>query len=251
MTRCLIFVLCALTLQAQSLEIAPTFNSGAMVSCGSVKVLLDTVFLGIDGYQRPSAGDVENMKLARPPYDGPLLLLFTHNHPDHFHSETVASLLAANSRARLVATLQIAGPLSARFPNQVHVVRQGEAWSGQGIEVRFLPLQHSGARWASLENTGHLVSLCGQTVFHPGDADLVDANFARALAHQPAIDTALVPAWYLAYRDGQRIVEQHLRAKRYFALHGDLTDLSWMPLVRRNYPSAVIPGYFVHHGSKP
>lgn len=245
MTRCLALVLLALAARAQTLEIAPTFNSGAILTCGSAKFVLDTVFRGLDGYQRPGPDDIARMQSARPPYDGPLVILATHNHADHFDADLAAALLAANPRAQLVATSQVAGPLAARFPNQVKVVRQGDSWSGQGTAIRFVSLPHSGTRWATLENTGHLITMCGQTVFHPGDADLIDANFARALAGQPRIDIALVPEWFLAYGNGPALVDRHLQAKQYYALHGDTSDLSWIPLVRKRYPAAVIPAYYL------
>jgi hypothetical protein len=86
--------------------------------------------------------------------------------------------------------------------------------------------------------------MCGQTVFHPGDADNATA-IERALKGQPPIDLALLPFWFLSHPGGSPLVGQVSNPKRIWALHGDPTDLDWIREVQKRYPAAAIPAFFL------
>ena len=229
---------------AQSLRVIPTYNSGAMLVCGEMKVFLDTVFRNHPRYQSPDAATIAAMEKDVAPYDGPLVILASHNHADHYDEKLVAAVLAANRQAQLVGTSQIAGRLADRFPGQVRVMGGGATWTEAGIEVRFLIVPHAGERWADLENTGHLIRMCGQTVFHPGDAGEAMV-IERAPKGQPPIDVGLIPFWFLSSPRESPLVGKVMNPKRIWALHGDVKDLDWIPEVQKRYPAAAIPSFFL------
>ena len=229
---------------AAELEITPTFNAGVRLQCGVERVYLDSFFIGLDGYQKPPEEELAKMRGARPPYDGPLLILVTHAHADHFDADVVAALLERNATAAFVGTSETAGRLKDRFPKQVTVLPRGGKWRRAGFELELVDLAHSGERWAKLENSGLWIRFCGKTLFHPGDADLVRERFEQAFTGRPPLDVALVPFWYLAYPDGRAVVDGVLKPKTAYALHGDARDRRWVSEVQRAYPKAVIPSFF-------
>jgi L-ascorbate metabolism protein UlaG (beta-lactamase superfamily) len=230
---------------AAELEITPTYNAGVRLACGAEHVYLDTFFSGLNGYQRPPEAELAKVRGARPPYDRPLLIFVTHAHGDHFDPDVLAALLEHDPQAALVGTSETAGVLRDRFPRQVTVLPRGGQWRRPGLELHLIDLAHSGDRWAKLENSAHWIRFCGQTLFHPGDADLVMERFVKAFQGRPPLDVALVPFWYLAYPDGRAVTDGVLKPKRVFALHGDLRDLRWVNAVRAAYPKAVIPSSFL------
>lgn len=232
-------------LVAAGLEITPTFNAGVRIECGAERVFLDTFFVHLDGYQAPPEAELAKMRAARPPYAGPLVIMATHMHADHYDADLIAAALEHNPKAHLVGTPEIAGKLRDRFPKQVTVLERGGKWKQGGIELELLDLRHTGARWARLENSGHWIKMCGQTLFHPGDADLERDQFERAFAGRPPLDVALVPYWYLAYDQGRAIVDGVLKPRRHHALHGDLRNAAkWIAEVKSAYPQALIPAFF-------
>lgn len=232
-------------LVAASLEITPTFNAGVRIECGPDRVFLDTFYVRLEGYQAPPEAELAKMRAARAPYAGPLVIMATHMHADHYDADLIASALEHNAQARLVGTPEIAGKLRDRFPKQVTVLERGGKWNQGGVELELLDLRHSGTRWARLENSGHWIKLCGQILFHPGDADLERGQFERAFAGRPQLDVALVPYWYLTSDQGRAIVDGVLKPRRHFALHGDLRNTTkWIAEVKTAYPQAVIPAFF-------
>jgi L-ascorbate metabolism protein UlaG (beta-lactamase superfamily) len=222
---------------AQDLRIEPTFNAGASLQCGAERVLLDTFFVGLDGYQKPSTAEIEKL-MATP---GPVLVLATHAHRDHWDVETLARLLARNAQASFWGTAQTAGDLAKRFPKQVRVLPiEGTAQWGQ-VLLEYFALPHSGERWKTLENSAIAVTICGRRVLHPGDADMVAARFER-IGH---VDAALLPYWYYLTPEGLRVVRETLRPQAAWALHGDWNDRSWVAKVKAAYPTARIPSVFL------
>lgn len=227
----------ALCCAAQDLRIEPTFNAGAALQCGAERVYLDSFFVGLDGYQKPEAAEIERL-VALP---GPVLVLATHAHRDHWDVETLAKLLRRNSQAQFWGTAQTAGDLAKRFPKQVKVLPvDGSAQWGQ-VLLEYFALPHSGERWKTLENSAIAVTICGRRVLHPGDADLVAGRFNRI----GRVDAALLPYWYFLSTEGLRVVRETLRPQAVWALHGDWNDRSWVEKVRAAYPTARIPSVFL------
>ncbi len=233
----LLSVLCAGFVYAQDLRIEPTFNAGASLQCGAQRVYIDTFFVGLDGYQKPPADGMEKL-LATP---GPLLVLATHAHRDHWDVEVLARLLTRNPRALFWGTEQTARELAKRFPKQVKVLPvEGAAQWGE-VTVEYFALPHSGERWKTLENSAIVLNICGRRVLHPGDADLVPSRFGRI----GRVDAALLPFWYYLSPEGLQLVREQLRPQAAWALHGDWGDRTWIDKVRAAYPTARIPSAFL------
>lgn len=222
---------------AQDLRIEPTFNAGAALQCGAERVYLDTFFAGLDGYQKPTAAELERL-MAMP---GPVLVLSTHAHRDHWDVEVLAKLLGRNARAEFWGTVQTAGALAKRFPKQVKVLPVEGAAQWGTVVLEYFALPHSGERWKTLENSAIVVNICGRRVLHPGDADLVAGRFDRI----GRVDAALLPYWYYLTPEGLRVVRETLRPQAAWALHGDWNDRAWVAKVRAAYPTARIPSAFL------
>lgn len=229
----LLMLLGAATLAAQDLRIEATFNAGILLQCGGERVYLDSFFVGLDEYQKPTEAQLERLFAER----GSTLVLATHAHRDHWDAGIIEKLLARNPEAAFRGTSQTAAALAKRFPKQVQVLPPAGSSQWGAVQVELFPLPHSGERWKSLENSGIVVTLCGRRFFHPGDADIVTERF-QAIGR---VDAAALPYWYFLSPDGLRIVREVLRPQAVWAIHGDWKDRSWIEKVKAAYPTARIP----------
>jgi L-ascorbate metabolism protein UlaG (beta-lactamase superfamily) len=101
--------------------------------------------------------------------DGATAVLITHEHPDHYAPD----LLAATD-ARIFTIDAVAGKIRDDAPDvaeRVTVVSPGETFDA-GIPVRAVGEQHAviHPEFPQFFNSGYVVTLGDQVVYHPGDA---------------------------------------------------------------------------------
>jgi L-ascorbate metabolism protein UlaG (beta-lactamase superfamily) len=110
--------------------------------------------------------------------DGAAAILITHEHVDHVDGAAVRAALAAEPELQLWASVTVASDFGG-FGSRVHAVRDGDAFTAAGFEVRVYGAEH--ARVDSsipiVPNTGFSVD----GVFHPGDSFTVPDEPVRTL----------------------------------------------------------------------
>lgn len=221
-----LLVLLALPLAAQ-VEVTYLANEGVMLRGGGAAVLIDALHGPYKSYAAAPANVRAAMERADAPYRVDLVLV-SHIHADHFDAAMVANHLKNNGAARLISSRQVTDAVLAQLPaalaNRVRAVtpRAGEsilAHSSPNLNVRILGLPHGGPQRSAIQNLGHLIEIGGVKVLHIGDADVDPALFANFALPAETIDLALIPEWYLAYEEGQKLVREQIRPLRIAAVH--------------------------------
>ena len=176
-----------------------------------------------DTYDRVPA-EVEAALLAGiEPWDGIDAVFISHHHGDHFDPATILELL------RTQQTIELFGPEQAAAAIRELVVDPADPVlkrvHGLSLEngmaatdIVFGPLLVEAARirhagWpdyhADVENIVFRVTLDNETtVMHFGDADPVDAHFARSPEHwnERQSHFAMPPYWFFLSNEGRQIL---------------------------------------------
>ncbi len=95
-------------------------------------------------------------------------LLFTHEHPDHYHLESLKSLLDKNPKVTIFANTSVA-ELLEKENITYQIIRDGETVDYFGIKFSGYGVQHSIQHiyWPLSANTGYMID---EKLFYPGDA---------------------------------------------------------------------------------
>ncbi len=96
------------------------------------------------------------------------VVLITHEHPDHFHIDSVKEILANNPGAKVITNAPVAklladiGVTTTIVGHGMSHVERGVTFSGFGTEHALIY-----PTWNKVENTGYFI---GDRLFYPGDA---------------------------------------------------------------------------------
>lgn len=220
----------AVATQNAPIEITYIANEGVLISSGGKQVLIDGLHRE---YQRSYAflppADREKIETAKAPFDKIDLILVSHWHLDHFHSESIGLHLQHNPKAQLVSSQQVVDEVEKNFKDYQAIAARMTAatppWKERvamkvaGIDFEILRLSHGTGRHATIQNLGHIVKLGGKKLLHVGDADTAVENFERFNLDEEQIDIAFIPYWFLIGTEGQTIVKDHIKPKQIIAVH--------------------------------
>ena len=108
------------------------------------------------------------------------IILITHEHADHFHSEAVHKVLANNPNAKIITNTAV-GKLLAEAGVSFEVVEDGHKSDTYGVLIEGYGTKHATIceGWGQVENTGYFVD---GKLFYPGDAFTNPARSVDVLA---------------------------------------------------------------------
>ncbi len=117
--------------------------------------------------------------------DGATAVLVTHEHPDHYDLERLRG-----TDAPIFTIAAVAEKIAADAPDvaeRVTVVVPGSTFDDPGVKVRVIGAQHAVIHrdLPPISNSGYLLTLGEQRVYHPGDA---------LLAPDRSVDVLLAPS---------------------------------------------------------
>lgn len=205
-------------------------NMGVLISAAGKNVLIDVIHREYKpSYLFPPPDLLKALEAAAPPYNAVDLILVTHNHLDHFHSESIALHMQNDPKATLVSPEQIVAEIAKNAAGfdaiKSRVKEVTPAWNQKavmdtvGIKLTVLGLRHVNLRHREVQNLGYIVEIAGRKVLHVGDAELSDENFASFLLKAENIDVAVLPAWFLDTSAGCDQVKKLIGAKHLIATH--------------------------------
>jgi L-ascorbate metabolism protein UlaG (beta-lactamase superfamily) len=220
----------AATNQSGTVEITYIANEGVLIAADGKQVLID----GLHREYQPAyaflpSAEREKIETAKPPFDRLDLILVSHLHLDHFHSESVGLHLQHNSKAQLVSSQQVVNEVEKNFKSfaaiKARVTGVTPPWKEKvtmkaaGVDFEILGLRHGTGRHATIQNLGHVIKLGGKKILHIGDADTSLENFEKLNLDEEQIDIALLPFWFLVGSEGQTVVREHIKPRQIIAVH--------------------------------
>ena len=193
------FVLCCSLSYAvdEGVKIYVTYiaNEGFLIERGGKKILIDALFKDntIDFCDVPSEETIRKILTVKPPFDDVDLLLFTHQHRDHFDADLALTYMKNNKKCFLIGPQQVVDQLSdseeyKKITERIHSITppfgHSKDTSINGIKLLVLRLQHSSYfvtdeqtgkevdRHKNIQNLGFMIYLGNYKILHTGDSFL-------------------------------------------------------------------------------
>lgn len=225
-------------------------NEGVLISSDDRQILIDGLHREYKpAYAFPPADLLNSLEQAKAPYDKIDLLLVSHIHLDHFHTESVGRHLQNNPRSRLITSEQAAGEIAASFAGYEkireritpvrYVWKKSEEFEQNGIRLKVLNLRHANEQHRSIQNLGHLIGIGGRKLLHIGDADMTAENFSAFGLQKENIDIAFIPYWYLISESGRTLVREQFAPRQIIAVHIPPAEAASIARqIREFYPDA-------------
>lgn len=212
-------------------------NTGVMVTCEDEKVIFDGLFDNSYGtYQMVPNGMRSAMMAGTTPYDDVDAYFVSHYHGDHFAAVDILAMLRVRENVHVYAPAQAVAAM-----REVATADDEELFakvtgldlelgdepihiSAGDIEIDAIRIPHGGYpdRHADVQNIVFRVTLEGEgTVMHFGDAQASSGHYDREDNYwsEPEIDLALPPYWFFLSDEGNKILDERIRAKNTIGTH--------------------------------
>jgi L-ascorbate metabolism protein UlaG (beta-lactamase superfamily) len=235
----LLLVLLAAPSAAGSVRVTYLANEGVRVEGGTCDVLIDALLRdSLGDYRRHDPGVQESLETGRPPFDGVKLALATHFHLDHWDAGAIARFLASRPSALFGGAPQAGAMLPSALKPRVRALwpPPGQAsvrLSEGGAIVDAIPLDHG----MPVENIAYRLECGGLVLFHLGDSQPSEVNFAKLQAAGQA-DLALVPHWWLTDDAGLAFLRDRWKPRHLVAFHLGAGDVAGARAIQARWPQA-------------
>lgn len=151
----------------------------------------------------------------------PDILIFTHEHEDHFCAEYVKEAWEKNPQLVIYSTDETINILQKMniSEDNLYQVADGEAIEIDSLHITFMQSIHEGEQYADIQNLTLLIKIEDKHLVVTGDAMPCKELFERIAAWSPHIDWLFVPFPYVGLRSTRKLMREHLDIKNIFVLH--------------------------------
>ncbi|MGI6678501.1 MAG: MBL fold metallo-hydrolase [Dehalobacterium sp.] len=222
------------------MQIIYVSNAGVLLDFQDQRVLIDGLCAShIPPYQ--GLPDIIKRKIMEsiPPYHDIDLLLFTHEHEDHFDAPSTVQFLKNHPKALVAGSgdilreiLHLASELTPQCIVQEEIRQIGDLY------IHFLPMKHMGRDYQDVNHISYLIEGRGKKVLHVGDAQPVSENFRPYHLTEAQVDLLVAPFPYVARPSARQVIVNHIKPQQIAALHfprRELDDGKWINITMKNY----------------
>lgn len=151
----------------------------------------------------------------------PDILIFTHEHEDHFCAEYVKEAWEKNPALRIYSTKNTVDVLKENgIPlEDLHCAGDGEVLDVDVLRLGFMYSIHEGEQYSDVQNLTLLIRIGDKRLVVTGDAMPCKELFERIAAWSPHIDWLLAPFPYVGLRSTRKLMTEQLDIQNIFVLH--------------------------------
>lgn len=149
------------------------------------------------------------------------ILIFTHEHEDHFCAEYVKEAWERNPQLIIYSTertIQTLRDIDISEDN-LYQVADGEEIEIDGLHITFMQSIHEGDQYANIPNLTLLIKIEDKHLVITGDAMPCQELFERIATWSPNIDWLFAPFPYVGLRSTRKLMTKYLDIKNIFVLH--------------------------------
>jgi L-ascorbate metabolism protein UlaG (beta-lactamase superfamily) len=229
------------------LKIIYVSNAGVLLDFQKQRVLVDGLCAShIPPYQGLPDTIKRQIMESVPPFHDLSLLLFTHEHRDHFDAPSTVQFLKNHPKALVAGSqdlireiLHLDAELTSRCispedlsPNSEKSLQMGD------LSIHFLPMHHMGRDFKEINHIAYLIEGGGKKILHVGDAEPEAENFCAYHLPEAQVDLLIAPFPYVARSLARKVIEDHIQPRHIVALHlprRKISDEGWAKLTLNNY----------------
>lgn len=215
------------------------------VSNAGIVLASEGICIGIDCFSRdteklyPDTPPKIREELLREAEAGNLdILIFTHEHGDHFCAEDVKEAWKRNPNIEIYAGDKVTEILcQAGIPQKNLVKIQAPVRKAFGnFQIDFLDSLHEGEQYADVPNLTLLMKIGEKHLVITGDAVPCEELFQKIGAWSEELDWLFAPFPYVGLRSNRRMLEKHLDIANIFVLHQPRKEadvLNWVDSAKK------------------
>lgn len=194
-------------------------NDGVMIYTNRQKVLIDALHRGED--IMASAVDEDTISAivsATGNYKAVDMMLFTHEHGDHFNASLTAEALGNSGVLNVMGTkavmeqLKAAEGFSEEFASRLWCMDMSIGLSThisiRGINIEAIGMEHDAIGRDCPVNNSYLFTIGGKTFLHVGDAKGTKSNFEDVACLKTHIDVMFVPFTYVGIAEAREAISE-------------------------------------------
>ena len=189
-------------------------NAGIIVNMGAKKIGIDCLCKDSSQLYQDTPSQIrEELNLD--------VLIFTHEHEDHFCAEYVKKAWERNRNLQIYGGEMVTRALDKeKIPSaNLYKVGEGNVLEMDGLELLFVKSVHEGEQYSDVQNLTLLINKEDKKLVVTGDAMPCKELFARIAEWSSKIDWLLAPFPYVGLRTTRKVMQEHLDIKNIFVLH--------------------------------
>ena len=212
----------------QQIRVTLISNAGVLLEFNGRKILIDGLYhSGVPYFGNAPSEMKQKIVQGAPPFDNIELLLFTHDHSDHFEAASTAEFMRNHKDACLVSTEDVIKkiPADLRQTGGQRLIKLNpglgctESIRVKGIDLEAISLKHTGREFEDVKNLGFVITSDGKTILHVGDAGQTKENYGPLNLARKNIDLLLVPFPYISTLTGRQVIEKYIRPETIGVIH--------------------------------
>lgn len=151
----------------------------------------------------------------------PDILIFTHEHEDHFCPEYVKEVWERNPSLTINSTKNVIEKLREGNIPSINLQQVGDTDVVylNTIHIKFMQSIHEGEQYSDIKNLTLLIGIEDKHLVVTGDAMPCKELFERIAAWSPHIDWLFAPFPYVGLRSSRKLMKEYLDIQNIFVLH--------------------------------
>ena len=149
------------------------------------------------------------------------ILIFTHEHEDHFCAEYVIEAWERNPALHIYSTKNTVDMLKENGIQleNLHCAGDGEVLDVGSLRLGFRYSIHEGDQYANIQNLTLLIKIEDKHLVITGDAMPCQELFEKIAAWSTNVDWLFTPFPYVGLRSTRKLMKEHLDIQNIFVLH--------------------------------
>ena len=182
---------------------------------------MDKKIIGIDCLCKDSSKLYQDTLLQIREELKPDILIFTHEHADHFCADYVKEAWEQNPALHIYSTKNTVDVLKENgIPMQnLHCVGDAEVLDIDALQFGFLYTTHEGEQYSDIPNLTLLIKNEDKHLVVTGDAMPCQELFERIATWSSHIDWFFAPFPYVGLRSTRKLMKEYLDIENIFVLH--------------------------------
>ena len=191
------------------------------VSNAGIIFNVDKKIIGIDCLCKDSSKLYQDTLLQIREELKPDILIFTHEHADHFCADYVKEAWEQNPALHIYSTKNTVDVLKENgIPMQnLHCVGDAEVLDIDALQFGFLYTTHEGEQYSDIPNLTLLIKNEDKHLVVTGDAMPCQELFERIATWSSHIDWFFAPFPYVGLRSTRKLMKEYLDIENIFVLH--------------------------------